>query len=245
MTRKECYEIFEFDDNIILTEQKIENKYEELFNANSSAKKLKLIDEAYVTLMNRSFSDSNCNTDEIEYYKNIVKEMQKKIDFEDERSKKYIEKAIYYQNEYNKLNKEREERNKSVFCKIKERLINETWIGEQILIKKEEKNRRKEMFANVTRKEIREFKKKEKMIKQINNEIAFTEKLSKVSRILYLVTAIASVIALICTLLGIFDMPVIGIMIFVFSLLLTALFEKIYKYLNNDIVKLRQKKYLI
>ena len=61
MTRKECYEIFEFDDNIILTEQKIENKYEELFNANSSAKKLKLIDEAYVTLMNRSFSDSNNN----------------------------------------------------------------------------------------------------------------------------------------------------------------------------------------
>ena len=26
MTRKECYEIFEFDDNIILTEIKIKNK---------------------------------------------------------------------------------------------------------------------------------------------------------------------------------------------------------------------------
>ena len=177
MNRKECYEIFGFDDNIILTEQKIESRYEELFNANSSAKKLKLIDEAYVTLMNRSFSDSNY---EIEYYKNAVEEMQRRIDFEKERSKKYIEKSTYYQNEYNKLNKEREERNKSVFCKIKEKLMNETWIGEQILIKKEEKDRRKEMFANATRKEIREFKKKERMIKQINNEIAFTEKLSKV-----------------------------------------------------------------
>lgn len=245
MTREECYEIFEFDDNIILTEEKIESRYEELFNTNSSAKKLNLIDKAYVTLMNRSFSDSNHNTDEIKYYKNIVEEMQKKIDFENERSKKYIEKATYYQNEYNKLNKEREERNKSVFCKIKEKLMNDTWIGEQILIKKEEKDRRKEMFTNLTRKEIKEFKKKERMIKQINNEIAFTEKLSKVSRILYLATAIISVIALICTLFSIFDMPVIGVMIFVFSLLLTALFEKTHKYLNNDIIKLRQKKYLI
>lgn len=117
MTKKECYKIFGFNDDIILTEQLIKSTYRKLSKKyhpdNNSSKyateQLYKVNEAYESLINRKFTEDT--TERSHQYNND--EFQKMYNMYKNKSNE----AEYYRKMWEELKKEKEKKNSHLLRK--------------------------------------------------------------------------------------------------------------------------------
>lgn len=118
MTKKECYKIFGFNDDIILTEQLIKSTYRKLSKKyhpdNNSSKyateQLYKVNEAYESLINRKFTE---DTTERSYQHNND-EFQKMYNMYRNKSNE----AEYYRKMWEELKKEKEQKEQPSYKKV-------------------------------------------------------------------------------------------------------------------------------
>ena len=126
MTREECYKIFGFDKDVILSEQLIKNKYRSLSKlyhpdnnrSKDAVEKLYQINEAYECLLNRKFeeksttntSNNTNNTNNNCYSQEVFTHV-----YNNYKTKK--NEAEYYRKKYEELQKEKEENERKKWWK--------------------------------------------------------------------------------------------------------------------------------